>query len=130
MTSSVPDTKLPSSGATTAVAPAYTHPAPAQTIAQATNSSSFSRAVGMPRYWQRTSFSRMATSRRPKSLRTIVTARVATTTSSSPATRNQLSVSRSGTSKPDSPLLDPVVFPPAKMSCTNTIGNTRVIVET
>ena len=86
--------------------------------------------MGRPRYWQRASFSRIATSNRPKSLRTRVAAAVVTATSSNPAVRNRSSVLKSGISKPDSPLLDPVVLPPAKISCTSTMGNTRVMVDT
>ena len=78
----------------------------------------------MPRYSQRPSFSRIATSTLPKSLRTKRHATSVTATRKPPAIQNQVSTSTSKLSKPDSPLLEPVKLPPEKITCVSTIGST------
>ena len=82
-----------------------------------------------PRYSQRDSFSRIAVSRRPVSLRTKRNAPSVAATSNPPEIHSQTRMSRSKLSKPDNPLDEPVKVPPAKITCVATIGSTSEITD-
>ena len=112
ITSSVPNTKPAYSGATTICTLAKAYPAIDATTAEAASSKVLTRETLRPRYSQRGSFSRMATSTRPASLLTNSHVPAVTATRYTPEIQNHPLRSSWKLSKPESPLLDPVKVPP------------------